>query len=346
MDPEHAHELTISALGGPLMQRTLASLITAPDNTRLRQRVAGLPFENPLGLAAGLDKQATAVNAWAALGFGHVEIGTVTPRPQPGNPKPRLFRLPADSALINRLGFNSDGASDVAAHLAAATARSIQVGVNIGKNKLTTLEEAADDYVRAIEALHRFASYFTVNVSSPNTEGLRALQEATTLRALVERVVTHVNAVAGRSIPVFAKLSPDSPLASILASADAALEGGASGIIATNTTVLREGLRSPGTVTGETGGLSGAPLRATANRVCQELFRHIGRRAPIVGVGGIFNADHAYQRIRSGATLIQMYTGLIYEGPLAPARILRGLGARLDRDGLNTIADAVGVDVR
>ena len=296
--------------------------------------------------SAGLDKQATAVNAWGALGFGHVEIGTVTPRPQPGNPKPRLFRLQPDAALINRLGFNSDGASDVAARLAHSAARSIQVGINVGKNKLTSLEDAADDYVRAIEALHRYANYFTVNVSSPNTEGLRALQEATTLRTLVERVVTHVNAVAGRTIPVFAKLSPDSPLASILSSADAALAGGAAGIIATNTTLSRDGLRSADTLTSETGGLSGAPLRLTANHVCQELFRHLGRRAPIIGVGGIFTADHAYERIRSGATLIQMYTGLIYEGPFAPARILRGLAARLERDGFNNVAEAIGVDVR
>jgi dihydroorotate dehydrogenase len=346
MDAERAHELTISALARPVVQKSLAALLSPPDNSRLRQRVVGLPFENPLGLAAGLDKQATALPAWAALGFGHVEIGTVTPRPQPGNPKPRMFRLRDDAALINRLGFNSDGAADVAAHLAGFAGRSLQVGVNVGKNKLTALDAAADDYLRAIEALHRFASYFTVNVSSPNTEGLRALQEATTLRALIERVVTHVGTVSGRSIPVFAKLSPDSPLPAVLASAEAALEGGASGIIATNTTIAREALRSPPALTAETGGLSGAPLRATANHVCRELFRHLGRRAPIIGVGGIFTADHAYERIRSGATLIQMYTGLVYEGPFAPARIVRGLAARLERDGFTTVADAIGADLR
>ncbi len=347
LDPERAHELTMSGLRQPLVLKALASVANLPDNLRLRQRVMGLPFENPLGLAAGLDKQATAVAAWAALGFGHAEIGTVTPRPQPGNPKPRIFRLPADAALINRLGFNSEGAAEVAKNLAAVSARGLVVGVNVGKNKLTPIEHAVDDYIRAVEALHRYADYFTVNVSSPNTEGLRTLQEAATLRSLVEKVVAHVRSVAGtRTIPVLAKFSPDSPLPDLLASVDAALDAGASGVIATNTTVSRASLASPGTLTAEAGGLSGAPLRAAANRTCQQLFKHIGRRVPIIGVGGIFNADHAYERIRSGATLVQIYTGLIYEGPGAPARILRGLAERLERDGFRSVADAIGVDVQ
>ncbi len=267
LDPERAHEMTLSALQRPLLVKALQLASTPLDNSRLRQRVFGLPFENPLGLGAGLDKQGTAIAAWAALGFGHAEIGTVTPRPQPGNPRPRIFRLPADAGVINRLGFNSEGAIEVARHLAAVSGGPMVIGVNVGKNKQTPLERAIDDYVRAVEALHRYASYFTVNVSSPNTEGLRGLQEASTLRTLVEHVVAHVRSVAGgRAIPVLAKLSPDSPLPNLLASADAALEGGASGIIATNTTVSREGLVSPGTLAAETGGLSGAPLRATARR--------------------------------------------------------------------------------
>ena len=347
LDPERAHELTIAALRRPSLVRALQSRANLPDNAGLRQRVMGLPFENPLGLAAGLDKQATAVAAWAALGFGHAEIGTVTPRPQPGNPRPRIYRLPADAGLINRLGFNSEGAAEVARNLAAAASRSMLVGVNVGKNKLTPIQDAVDDYIRAVEALHRYADYFTVNVSSPNTEGLRTLQEAATLRSLVEKVVTHVRSVAGnRTIPVLAKFSPDAPLPDLLASVDAALEAGASGIIATNTTVSRDGLRSAASLAAETGGLSGAPLRAPANQTCQQIFRHIGRRVPIIGVGGIFTADDAYQRIRSGATLVQMYTGLIYEGPGAPARLLRGLAARLERDGVKSVADAIGVDVR
>ena len=347
LDPERAHELTLSGLRQPLLLQALRSTASRPESSRLRQRVIGLPFENPLGLAAGLDKQGTAVAAWAALGFGHAEIGTVTPKFQPGNPRPRIFRLPADAALINRLGFNSAGAAQVAMNLAEVSARGMVVGVNVGKNKLTPIERAVDDYIRAVEALHRYADYFTVNVSSPNTEGLRTLQEAAVLRSLVEKVVAHVRAVAGgRAIPVLAKFSPDSPLPDLLASVDAALEAGVSGIIATNTTVSRQGLVSPATLTAEAGGLSGAPLRAAANRACQQLFKHIGGRVPIIGVGGIFNADHAYERIRSGATLVQIYTGLIYEGPGAPARILRGLAARLERDGCDNVSEAIGADVR
>ena len=346
VDPERAHELAMSALRQPLLLKALRSAVSLPDNSRLRQRVMGLPFENPLGLAAGLDKQGTALAAWAALGFGHAEIGTVTPKFQPGNPRPRIFRLPADAALINRLGFNSAGAAQVARNLAAASAGGMLVGVNVGKNKLTPIEDAVDDYIRAVEALHRYADYFAVNVSSPNTEGLRTLQEAATLRSLVEKVVAHVRSGGNRTIPVLAKVSPDSPLPDLLASVDAALEAGASGVIATNTTISRDGLASPATLTAEAGGLSGAPLRVAANRTCQQLFKHIGGRIPIIGVGGIFTADHAYERIRSGATLVQMYTGLIYEGPGAPAEILRGLIARLERDGFASVTEAIGVDVR
>jgi dihydroorotate dehydrogenase len=347
LDPEHAHELIISALRQPWLAGALHAAVQPPDNPRLRQHVLGLPFENPLGVAAGLDKQATAVAAWAALGFGHAEIGTVTPLPQPGNPRPRMFRLPADAALINRLGFNSQGALAVARNLAGAARPALRIGVNVGKNRQTPLDRAADDYVRAVEALHRYADYFTINVSSPNTEGLRTLQEAARLRSLVEQVVAHVKSVAGnRSIPVLAKFSPDSPLSDLLASVDAALAAGASGVIATNTTVSRSGLASTAALTGESGGLSGAPLRAAANRTCRQLFTHIGRRVPIVGVGGVSTADHAYERIRSGATLVQMYTGLVYEGPAAAARILRGLGERLERDGFGNVSDAIGVDAR
>ena len=347
LDPEHAHELIMSALRQPLLLKALRWSANPPIDPRLRQHVLGLPFDNPLGVAAGLDKQGTALAAWEALGFGHAEIGTVTPLPQPGNPRPRIFRLRADAALINRLGFNSAGAAEVARNLAAVSTRSMRVGVNVGKNKLTPIEHAVDDYIRAVEALHRYADYFTVNVSSPNTEGLRTLQEAATLRSLVEQVVAHVRSVAGsRAIPVLAKFSPDSPLPDLLASVDAALEAGASGVIATNTTVSRSGLVSPPNVTAEAGGLSGAPVRAAANRACQQIFRHIGRRVPIIGVGGIFNADDAYERLRSGATLVQMYTGFIYEGPGAPAHILRGLAALLERDGFASVSDAIGVDVR
>jgi dihydroorotate dehydrogenase len=346
LDAERAHELTIAALGRPWVVNALRWLPRAPADGRLAQEVCGLSFDNPVGLAAGLDKQGTAAPAWAVLGFGFVEIGTVTPRPQPGNPRPRLFRLPGDRAIINRFGFNSVGAGGVAENLAAALPIAARVGINLGRNALTPNEQAADDYVRTVEVLHPYADFFVVNVSSPNTGGLRALQEGRALRGLVEQVVTRAREITTRkTIPVLVKVSPDMTSADLLASVDAALEGGAAGIIATNTTVSRTGLRAPARVAGEAGGLSGAPLEAMATAACRTLFAHVGRRVPIVGVGGIFTADDAYERIRAGASLVQLYTGLIYEGPGVVARIVRGLGERVARDGVSSISEVIGADV-
>ena len=346
LDAERAHDLTLAVIRRRPVQRALSTTAAAPD-PRLRQRVFGLPFGNPVGLAAGLDKQGTAVPAWAALGFGFAEIGTVTPRPQPGNPKPRLFRLRDDLAVINRFGFNSVGASGVAQNLAAVTPAAIPVGLNVGKNKTTDNARAAEDYMRAVEILHPYADYFVVNVSSPNTTGLRDLQESRALRALVEQVVAHARTVSTRrSIPVLVKVSPDMQADDLLHSVDAAVEGGAAGVIATNTTLSRDGLRAPPALAGESGGLSGAPLRAVATQACARLYAHLRGTVPIVGVGGIFTADDAYQRIRHGAALVQVYTGLIYEGPTMIARLVRGLALRLARDGFTSIGEAVGADVR
>jgi dihydroorotate dehydrogenase len=342
LDPERAHDLTMTALR---RRWTHALLPGAPRDRRLEQEIFGLHFHNPVGLGAGLDKQGTALAAWGALGFGFAEVGTVTPRPQPGNPRPRLFRLPVDLAVINRFGFNSDGADAVARNLAAGAPAGLRVGVNIGKNKDTPNEQAAADYVRAIDALHAFADYFVVNVSSPNTAGLRSLQSAQTLRPLIEQVTGRVRGVARRAIPVLVKVSPDMSDGELLESADAALEGGAAGIIATNTTTAREQLRAPSSVQAEAGGLSGAPLRARANAACRLLYRHLGGRVPIVGVGGIASADHAYERIRSGATLVQVYTALVYEGPQLAGRIIAGLAERLARDGFSSMQEAIGIDV-
>ena len=338
LDAERAHELTLSALahGGHHVLR----LGGGDPDPRLATEVFGLRFVNPLGLAAGLDKQGTAVAAWGALGFGFAEIGTVTPRPQPGNPRPRLFRLVPDEAIVNRFGFNSEGAEEVARHLAAHRDSSLRIGVNVGKNKDTPNERAAEDYVRCVEALHAHAGYFVVNVSSPNTAGLRDLQQAQALRALLAAVCAR----AGR-IPVLVKVSPDMPEHDLLAAVDAAVEGGAAGIVATNTTVGRAGLLDTRGA-GETGGLSGKPLRPQAQETCRLLFRHLAGRVPIIGVGGVASADDAYQRIRAGASLIQIYTALIYHGPRAVRQILRGLSERLERDGFATIRDAIGVDVR
>jgi dihydroorotate dehydrogenase len=346
LDPERAHNLTMAAIRQPLVVRGLQLIPRGPARGSLRQDVFGMAFENPVGLAAGLDKQGTAIAAWAALGFGFAEIGTVTPRPQPGNPQPRLFRLPDDLAIINRLGFNSVGASGVARNLTVGPASSMRVGVNVGKNKETPNERAAEDYLRAVEVLHPFASYFVVNVSSPNTSGLRDLQESRTLRALVEQVAGRLREVAsGTLIPVLVKVSPDMAPADLLDSVDAALEGGAAGVIATNTTLAREGLRTGEPLAREAGGLSGGPLRAAANNACRLLFRRFGPSVPIIGVGGMFNADQAYERIRSGATLVQLFTGLVYEGPAAVPRIVRGLAERLERDRFTNVREAIGADV-
>lgn len=355
LDPEYAHHVTMAALRIPGVTPLLSARRRAPDagQPTLHQTLWGQTFANPLGLGAGLDKQGTAVAAWNALGFGFAEIGTVTPRSQPGNPKPRVFRLRQDHALVNRFGFNSDGADAVAQNLSgwpAASARAadprVRLGINVGKNKDTPNERAVDDYVTAIETLRPFADYFVVNVSSPNTAGLRDLQQHDTLRPLLERCVAAARTTAGQAVPVLVKVSPDMTDGDLLRSVDAALEGGAAGIVATNTTVSRDGLKTSGPLTREGGGLSGAPLRQRANEACRLLFRHLGRRVPIVGVGGIASAEQAYERVRSGAALVQVYTALIYEGPGLVTDILDGLAERLARDGFRTIGEAIGVDIR
>lgn len=346
LDAERAHDVTMAALRQPMATRVLGLASRPPVDPRLRQRVLNLDFAHPLGLAAGLDKQGSAVAAWAALGFAFAEIGTVTPRPQPGNPRPRLFRLVRHRAIINRFGFNSEGAEQVAAHLRAAAPRGLVLGVNVGKNKDTPNERAADDCLAVVDALHPFAAYFVINVSSPNTERLRDLQQARSLRALVEAVTARARGVAGRrELPVLVKVSPDAEPRDLLQSVDAAVEGGAAGIIATNTTIARPDVAGD-PLAREAGGLSGAPLRAAANAVCRLLFQHLGRRIPIVGVGGIGTAHDAYERIRSGATLLQIYTALIYEGPGVVGRIVGGLGDLAARDGFATIGEAIGADVR
>ena len=362
LDAERAHDLTMAVLRQPLVVSSLGHGFDTRFAPQLSQTVCGLDFINPLGLAAGLDKQGTAIAAWAAIGFGCAEIGTVTPKPQPGNPKPRLFRLAQDRAIINRFGFNSDGAQGVASNLSRvvrstadaapairlkpdSTAVGFRIGVNIGKNKETPNERAAEDYLGTIDVLHPFAHYFAINVSSPNTAGLRDLQESQSLRSLVEQAVRRVHEKSPeRAIPVLVKLSPDSTEDELLRSADAAVEGGAAGVIATNTTVGRPDLRSRASAM-EAGGLSGAPLKTAATSACRLLFRHFGKRVPIVGVGGIFTASDAYERIRSGATLIQVYTALIYEGPGTIRKMLTGLAERVTRDGFSRIEEAIGVDV-
>ncbi len=330
--PETAHGLAASVL-----RLRRAPEVVPGATPALRQTLWGIDFPTPLGLAAGMDKGQALAGAWFRMGFGWVEIGTVTPEPQPGNDRPRLFRLVPERAVINRLGFNNDGAAAVAGRLRRLTRLPGPICVNVGRNKDTPNQRAAEDYVAAFRALAPFAQLASINVSSPNTPGLRALQAE--LGALVAEVVKARDALE-RRIPVLVKLSPDEPDERLVETAREAEAAGADGIIATNTTVERAAVQGrPGSA--EQGGLSGAPLKARAQHVCKLLYRAV--KVPIVGVGGISTPADAYARIRAGASLVQLYTALVYEGPGLPRRISEGLGALLARDHL-TLQEAVGID--
>jgi dihydroorotate dehydrogenase len=306
----------------------------APRDPVLTVRALGLEFPGPLGLAAGFDKDATAYEALAAFGFGFVEVGTVTGEPQPGNPRPRLFRLPADRAIVNRMGFNSSGSAAVAGRLSRRRAsrrdRPI-LGVNIGKSKAVPESAAVADYVASTERLAASADYLVVNVSSPNTPGLRDLQAVSRLRPLLRAVREAADRSAPRRVPLLVKIAPDLADDDIDAVADLALDLGLDGIIATNTTVARAGLASDPRLAGQPGGLSGAPLRQRSLDVLERLSGRVGDRLVLISVGGIESVDDAWERLQAGATLIQAYTGLIYGGPLWPSRIHRGLAERLRR---------------
>jgi len=311
----------------------------------LAQTLWGVRFPNPLGLAAGMDKGEVLVPAWFRLGFGFVEVGTITPRPQPGNPRPRLFRLAQHGAIVNRMGFNNPGAAVVARRLSRLPRQPGPIGVNVGRNKDTPNDRAAEDYVAAFRALAPHADYAAINVSSPNTPGLRALQSEGELRALVEAVARardELHRSGGRRVPLLVKVSPDESPEHLDAIADAAVAGGAEGLIATNTTLSRDGV-SGHPRAAEEGGLSGRPLRQPAERACARLFLRVGHRVPIVGVGGIATAEDAYRRIRAGASLLQIYTGFVYRGPSVVREIQDGLARLLESDGL-TLAQAIGID--
>lgn len=331
-DAETAHERTLHLLAllsrSRLLCRTL-QLIAAIRDQRLARTVFGVHFPNPVGLAAGMDKDGVALPAWAALGFGFVEVGTVTHHPQPGNPRPRLFRLPAREALINRMGFNNAGAAVLAQRL-AATPVSIPVGVSIGKSKVTPLDQAIDDYRASFRLLFPYAAYVAINVSSPNTPGLRQLQDADHLRALLA-ALQRDNAELGRADscgprPLLVKIAPDLSDAAIEELLAVCADHAVAGIIATNTTIGRNGLEGidPALVA-ETGGLSGQPLAQRSRQVVRLIARATGGKLPIIGVGGIHSPDDALRMFEAGASLIQLYTGLVYRGPLLPRRINRAL---------------------
>lgn len=347
---ERAHHLTGRVLGTALATRGARELARGRfrvDDPALRVSRWGIDFPNPVGLAAGFDKSGEAFNALGALGFGFVEIGTVTALAQPGNPRPRLFRLPADGALLNRLGFNNPGAEAVAARLRRTPVEPV-LGVNLGKSKATPLEEATEDYLRSLDLLEPFARYLVVNVSSPNTPGLRQLQDAEPLRALLRALRERARELAAARgeppRPLLLKIAPDLTDAQVVEVVGIAREEEIGGIIATNTTVSREGLRTPRAEVEAlgAGGVSGRPLRERALEVVSLVYRESAGALPVVGVGGIFDARDAWERIRAGASLVQLYTGFVYGGPATVREINRGLLRLLRREGFRSVEEAVG----
>lgn len=331
-DAERAHGLTIAAL------KMLPETGLRETSPRLRTSVAGLDFPSPVGLAAGFDKNAEVPDAMLRQGFGFVEVGTLTPRPQQGNPTPRLFRLAEDRAVINRMGFNNGGQAAAAQRLTRRLGRPGIVGVNIGANKDS--DDRIADYTQGARAMAGLASYLTVNISSPNTPGLRALQSREALDELLDGVMTSRGAGGP---PVFLKVAPDLEPADVDDIAGVAMARKIDALIVSNTTIDRpRELRSP--LAGESGGLSGAPLKGRALEMLRQFRRATGGALPLIGVGGIGSAEDAYERIRAGASLVQLYTALVYEGPGLVRRINQGLARLLERDGFATLADAVGTE--
>lgn len=345
LDPERAHELAVAGLA--VAAPALGRLRRPPDGGgRLAQQVLGLRFPNPVGLAAGFDKRARAVPAWPALGFGFAEVGTVTALAQPGNPRPRIHRLPDDRALINRLGFNNDGAERTARALERWRRRGLlgraPLGVNLGKSKATPAGDAPQDYARSLGLLWPYADYVVVNVSSPNTPGLRDLQAAGPLGAILDALAAVAAGRPGPAPPVLVKLAPDLEPAQADAAVDLAAERGLAGVIVGNTTLRRDGLVAPAGLAGREGGLSGAPLRARATEMVGRVARRAGGRLVVIGVGGVFTADDAWEKLAAGASLVQVYTGFVYGGPGTARAIAAGLLARMDREGVGHVSEIVG----
>ncbi len=331
VDPETAHGLSLRALNAGLAPAP--GVVTSP---RLRTTLAGMALANPVGLAAGYDKNAVALGPLSRAGFGFLEAGAATPRPQEGNPRPRLWRLTEDHAAINRFGFNNDGMEAILPRLAARP-RSLPIGLNLGANKDSP--DRAADFARVLARCGPAVDFATVNVSSPNTEKLRELQGRAALSALLAGVM-EARAALVRPIPVFLKIAPDLMADELAEIAEVALAAGLAGIIATNTTLSREGLRSP--ARDQAGGLSGAPLFERSTRILAKLSILTEGRLPLIGVGGVGSAEQAYAKIRAGASAVQLYTAMVYEGISLPARIAHGLDDLLRRDGFATVAEAVG----
>ena len=332
LDPESAHDHTLTALAlaqsNPAGRATLKAIAgTVPGRP---VQVGGLHFSNPIGIAAGFDKDARVVAGLALLGFGHIEVGTLTPRPQPGNPRPRVFRLPTDGALINRMGFPNGGVEAAATRLRALPIeRDYLVGVSLGKQKETPLEEAAGDYVAVMRAAHAYADYLAVNISSPNTPGLRRLQGGRYLYELLRTLVAENNQLASTTSrdpkPLWVKIAPDLELSELDEILDTLLMTGIDGIIIANTTLWRDGLVEK--ARSETGGLSGRPVRQRSTELIAHVHRRTGGSLPIIGVGGVDSAATAREKLDAGAAVVQLYTGLIYGGPGIAGRIIRELAA-------------------
>jgi dihydroorotate dehydrogenase len=336
LDSETGHRMAISALKA-LPNKGARSSASRPG--KLAIEVAGLNFPNPVGVAAGFDKDAEVPDALLSLGFGSTEVGSITPLPQSGNPKPRLFRLVEDKAVINRMGFNNSGAQAALTRLEARGNRPGIVGINIGANKDSP--DRIADYAQMARLMTPLASYLAVNISSPNTPGLRALQDEGALTGLIDAVIEARGAAATQSLPpIFLKVAPDLEPADIDAIARIALDKGLDALIVSNTTISRPDLRSHHA--GETGGLSGAPLRELALQRIRDFRKATGGAIPLVGVGGISSADHAWERIQAGASLIQLYSAMVYHGPGLGAQIAAGLARLMKRDGFANIAEAVG----
>ena len=359
-DPEWLHRTTLQWLAALNERRDTAAMVLLRQQIqrrcsyvdhRLNQTCFGLQFPNPVGLAAGFDKDGAAAGLWSDFGFGFAEMGTVTWHAQAGNPQPRLFRLIEDEAVLNRMGFNNSGAQALAERLRQVNATAVSstvaapLGINLGKSKITPLEQAAEDYCASFEVLRDLGDYFVVNVSSPNTPGLRQLQAAEQLAP----ILAGLQALNLQQRPILLKIAPDLSEADIAAIADVAIAQNLAGIIATNTTIERSNLKTQrlaatgNPVVDEAGGLSGAPLRQRSTEVIRFLYRETQGKLPIIGVGGVASAADAWEKITAGASLVQLYSGWVYEGPEMMRHLLEGLTEHLDRTGLNSIADAVGV---
>nr|WP_138227807.1 quinone-dependent dihydroorotate dehydrogenase [Paenibacillus sp. F411] len=351
MDPEKAHHLVVDGLAKsmalPGAEAAMRTMYGVRETSDLAVDLWGIHFPTPVGLAAGLDKNAKAVRGFSSIGFGFMEVGTVTPKGQSGNELPRLFRLPEDEALINRMGFNNEGAAAMAGRLKQLQERRIPIAVNIGKNKTTPNEEANRDYETCIRELYPYGDFFVVNISSPNTPDLRSLQHGSELSSLLEAVKQEMGRQAevyGTSKPVLVKIAPDVSQDELEFMVDTISRSGVSGIIASNTTLSREGLSHPNAK--ETGGLSGKPLKERSTEIISLIYQQTEGKLPIIGSGGIFTAEDAYDKIKAGASLVEIYTALIYEGPEVNRRLHAGLQQLLKRDGYTHISEAVGAKHR